>query len=70
MKSLAPANIVSGFKTCGVYLFNPKLVRQVIVEEIYKLVHGPSSSIGNSLNTLNEFTAEEVSLCKEIQGRF
>ena len=26
MKSLAPANIVSGFKTCGVYLFNPKAV--------------------------------------------
>ena len=26
LNSLVPANIVSGFKTCGVYLFNPKAV--------------------------------------------
>ena len=57
LNSLVPANIVSGFKTCGVYPFNPKAV---LDHDPCEASHssgrdlqtsGPSSSMGDSSYT-------------------
>jgi len=68
LNSLVPANIVSGFKTCGVYPFNPKAVLDHNPCEMNKSnsqSSGSSTSKGDSLNASGsshrEFTDEEES---------
>jgi len=65
LNSLVPANIVSGFKICGVYPFN---LKAILDHDPCEASHssgrdlqtsGPSSSIGDSSYTPDEFTAEE-----------
>jgi len=67
LNSLVPANIVSGFKACGVYPFNPKAV---LDHDPCEASHssgrdlqtsGLSSSMGDSSYTPDEFAAEEES---------
>ena len=56
LKSMMPANIISGFKTCGIYLFNPRAV----------LDHDPTSE--NSEEDDSVPMADKISLhsTKEI----
>ena len=68
IKSLVPANIVSGFKTCGVYPFNPKAVLDhdpCEANNSNSQSSGISASNGNSSNASSsnhrEFADEEES---------